>query len=780
MPTPNPRSGHQRRRKPSRFTLLLTLLGWALCLGFGCNPGEPPTPAKAEQTGQQVLSPTKMADARGSSDGSTTVPVAEKLPPRRVGQWPPGYDALLLDAPFVTMLIDPNLLKELSEPFVDLAVADVEMSMRAMMLLESGIGDLAKLSDPTKWAEHGFDASRLMMVQLASVGPDGLFAELSEVYQTHATPKVTDLPEVGLLETACVAVRLTIPVSDPVLAKEFLDSALLSLSAIEAEPVEGYTQVLVVDGSFFVGLVVEDSFVTLDVLLYPWTYGRAPNAAQARAALHALRTEKGPSPPLVGPVSKEVRAFVGVALNRLNPINQAAILYQGKVSHALDDQLASAMLSQRFLGAESPYRAITLELGPDNAMSFNALFAHAQPKLESRLGSHVSLAIDSSLDEATFLPLIASESDVWQEAGLTFRGLGIQDLVHALSGGDGVLPLLFPLWSSVAPALVWRDLVPSPARYFKPESVESTQLVWSADETHGLSMAVALVDAGGDLATHRHGFACIMQRRPVQGACRDEKIVLGQLGQTHLARQDLYYWLEKREETVVLIVSTDQELAGSLSRAPLVETKNLVSLRASFDAADIKAIEALLGGSFGFMGSIAQSVEATVTVDQDGLWGTARFTPSITWPTLVRAAGPAFVEYVRRTKEVEAMVNLEAMGNAIENYHAVHHALPISAEMLCSEGAEPMGKRVPSEAANWERSIWRDLGFSVPHSHVFRYCYQSDSAGNAFAAVAEASLEGTTVDSRYCLTGRVDSSGQLTNSLLELVDAMAPCHLPTP
>src|SRR5690606_21973376 len=133
-------------------------------------------------------------------------------------------------------------------------------------------------------------------------------------------------------------------------------------------------------------------------------------------------------------------------------------------------------------------------------------------------------------------------------------------------------------------------------------------------------------------------------------------------------------------------------------------------------------------------------IEANVGIDSDGLHWQLGFTPTVSVAQLARIAGPAFVEYARRTKEVEAIINLESLALAAVSRHHEQGTYPVAVDVVCSGGARPDGSRVEPSETSWDQAPWADLRFAVAHAHIYRFCYQTDDTGTAYAAWAEAVL----------------------------------------
>ncbi|HEY7954303.1 MAG: type IV pilin protein [Polyangia bacterium] len=157
---------------------------------------------------------------------------------------------------------------------------------------------------------------------------------------------------------------------------------------------------------------------------------------------------------------------------------------------------------------------------------------------------------------------------------------------------------------------------------------------------------------------------------------------------------------------------------------------------------------------------------------------------------LAAVAIPAFMKYIRRSKTVEATMNIRKMYDSSVSYYEGEHATAagaIVAKQFPGEGAtitaptansccgQPGDKCAPAPS-NFDNPTWASLNFSVDDPFYFWYTYASTGTdtGAAFTATANGNLD---CDSTYSTFSRVGSvmadrsvtggSGLFTNNEIE-------------
>ena len=133
---------------------------------------------------------------------------------------------------------------------------------------------------------------------------------------------------------------------------------------------------------------------------------------------------------------------------------------------------------------------------------------------------------------------------------------------------------------------------------------------------------------------------------------------------------------------------------------------------------------------------------------------------------LAAVAIPAFMKYIRRSKTVEATMNLRKIFDSSVSYYEAEHATSdgqIVARQFPTTntwspttncGTATGGKCNPAtEAAAWRTATWAALNFSVDDPFYYSYQFRSAGTGSSatFSAEAQGDLDG---DSTYSLFRR--------------------------
>ncbi|HEX7836358.1 MAG TPA: DUF4190 domain-containing protein [Kofleriaceae bacterium] len=125
---------------------------------------------------------------------------------------------------------------------------------------------------------------------------------------------------------------------------------------------------------------------------------------------------------------------------------------------------------------------------------------------------------------------------------------------------------------------------------------------------------------------------------------------------------------------------------------------------------------------------------------------------------------PAFMDYTKRAKSVEADLYLMRLQRSAKRYAVEHNAFPRGSAPLtpatpCCAG--PGGRC--SDPQSWATPEWRELDFQIDEPHRFQYSYESDGKTFTAHAVGDVKCDGHAV--RYELRGTLDGSGNSTFSL---------------
>jgi type IV pilus assembly protein PilA len=144
---------------------------------------------------------------------------------------------------------------------------------------------------------------------------------------------------------------------------------------------------------------------------------------------------------------------------------------------------------------------------------------------------------------------------------------------------------------------------------------------------------------------------------------------------------------------------------------------------------------------------------------------------------LAAVAIPAFMKYIRRSKTVEATMNLRKIFDSSVSYYEAEHAnatgsilnrqfpATVTWSPATNCGLQPGGKCNPTtEAASWRVPTWTSLNFSV--DDPFYYSYQYTSAGtdssSTFSAEAQGDLDGDSTFSLFRRTGSVTAENNVS------------------
>ncbi len=144
---------------------------------------------------------------------------------------------------------------------------------------------------------------------------------------------------------------------------------------------------------------------------------------------------------------------------------------------------------------------------------------------------------------------------------------------------------------------------------------------------------------------------------------------------------------------------------------------------------------------------------------------------------LAAVAIPAFMKYIRRSKTVEATMNIRKMFDSSVSYYEGEHATSAGAivakQFPTSVAITPAatccgstGKKCAPAATTWQDSngSWSALNFSV--DDPFYYQYQYTSAGtdgtSTFNAQAFGDLDCDTILSTFARTGSVTTDNNVT------------------
>ena len=123
---------------------------------------------------------------------------------------------------------------------------------------------------------------------------------------------------------------------------------------------------------------------------------------------------------------------------------------------------------------------------------------------------------------------------------------------------------------------------------------------------------------------------------------------------------------------------------------------------------------------------------------------------------LAAVAIPAFLKYIRRSKTIEATMNLRKMYDGCVAYYVGEHADingviankvfpangPTVPPLATLTAVMATGMRYPSTPSDWKQGGWTALDFSVSDPQYFAYTFTNTSTGPGVLASAEMMANG--------------------------------------
>jgi type IV pilus assembly protein PilA len=128
---------------------------------------------------------------------------------------------------------------------------------------------------------------------------------------------------------------------------------------------------------------------------------------------------------------------------------------------------------------------------------------------------------------------------------------------------------------------------------------------------------------------------------------------------------------------------------------------------------------------------------------------------------LAAIAIPAFLKYIKRSKTVEATMNVRKLYDATVGYYEEKHAFPAATEWTPARGCcgQPNDKCAPDPEA-FSGPTWRALGFSIEDPHHYQYRFRRTEGG--FVVEARGDLDCDGKFSSFRREGRVEPGGTIS------------------
>jgi len=141
---------------------------------------------------------------------------------------------------------------------------------------------------------------------------------------------------------------------------------------------------------------------------------------------------------------------------------------------------------------------------------------------------------------------------------------------------------------------------------------------------------------------------------------------------------------------------------------------------------------------------------------------------------LAAVAIPAFMKYIRRSKTIEAAMNIRKIYDSTVAYQEAEHADsagnilnrqwpgPDGPSPSSNGGCAQQGNKFAPNPGAWKTATWMALNFGIDDPHYFWYTFSSTSgqggvAGQQFNAVANGNLDCDANFSTFQRTGTVDA-----------------------
>jgi type II secretory pathway pseudopilin PulG len=136
---------------------------------------------------------------------------------------------------------------------------------------------------------------------------------------------------------------------------------------------------------------------------------------------------------------------------------------------------------------------------------------------------------------------------------------------------------------------------------------------------------------------------------------------------------------------------------------------------------------------------------------------------SLTFGILAAVAIPAFMDYMKRSKQIESELMLRRLERAAQRYAIENNALP--------RGSAPLTPATPccagpnrhcADLQSWSTPEWQALDIAIEEPHLFQYSYESDGKTFTARAVGDLDCDGDSIS--YEIQGVLGDAGTTTFS----------------
>lgn len=143
---------------------------------------------------------------------------------------------------------------------------------------------------------------------------------------------------------------------------------------------------------------------------------------------------------------------------------------------------------------------------------------------------------------------------------------------------------------------------------------------------------------------------------------------------------------------------------------------------------------------------------------------------------LASVAIPAFMKYIRRSKTVEATMNIRKLFDSSVSYYEEEHAARngqiLRRQFPVTVASTPpvkacdgnSSRKIEPNADAWNAGTWQALNFSVEDPHYFQYSYVGEGFGQPahFTARATGDLNCDGLSSTFERVGSVDAENNIS------------------